>query len=463
MKKLHLLLIKSFIGPFLLTFIITVFLLLMQFLWKYVDDLVGKGLEFHNIAELLFYASARFVPIALPMSILLSSVLVFGKLGEQYELTALKSAGISLFKVMIPCLFLSVLLAGGSYMFSNYVMPIANLENATKIYEIQKKKPTINIKEGVFYNDINDFYIKVGEKSENGNKLKNILIYNKTNSFDNNHVITAKEGIMQLTNDEKFLEIILFDGHSYLEVIDRNSNNNEFRRTSFKKNLVRINLEILNTSINSDDLYKGHYAMLNNFQLANTIDSLLKINLIKKQTFKNRIINEYFIEKDTSNNINIKEKKILNINFLKQKYNIAINKVRSLKSIARSNKNNINYKKLIIARHQIEWHRKISLAFACIIFFLIGAPLGSIIRKGGFGIPVLISILFFVCYHIINMIGEKSARELTLKPFEGMWLANIVCIPIAIVLILKAKNNIQIIDLTRLRLFLNRIIFYKRK
>lgn len=466
MKKLHLFLIKSFIWPFVLTFITTVFLLLMQFLWKYIDDLVGKGLEFHNIAELLFYASARFVPIALPMSILLSSVLVFGRLGEQYELTALKSAGISLLKIMTPCLFLSIILGIGSYMFSNYIMPIANLENASKIYEIQKKKPTINIKEGVFYNDIDNFYIKVGNKEENGEVLKNILIYNKTNSSGNNHVITAKEGKMTLTNDEKILELTLFDGHSYLEVIDRdrnNNNKNEFRSTSFKKNVVRINLETLNTSINADELYKGHYAMLNNSQLSNTIDSLQELNLNKTQTLKNRIINEYFIENDTIHNIKIKEKKISNINLIKQKYNIAINKVRSLKSITRANKNNINYKKLIIARHQIEWHRKISLAFACIIFFLIGAPLGSIIRKGGFGIPVLISVLFFVCYHIINMIGEKSARELTLKPYEGMWLANIICIPIAITLILKAKNNIQLIDLTRFRLFINRLNFYKEK
>ena len=203
--------------------------------------------------------------------------------------------------------------------------------------------------------------------------------------------------------------------------------------------------------------------MLNNSQLSNTIDSLQELNLNKTQTLKNRIINEYFIEDDTIHNIKIKEKEISNINLLKQKYNIAINKVRSLKSITRANKNNINYKKLVIARHQIEWHRKISLAFACIIFFLIGAPLGSIIRKGGFGIPVLISVLFFVCYHIINMIGEKSARELTLKAYEGMWLANTICIPIAITLILKAKNNIQLIDLTRFRLFINRLNFYQEK
>ena len=462
MKKLHLFLLKSFIKPFLLTFLSTVFLLLMQFLWKYIDDLVGKGLEFHHIAELLFYASARFIPIALPMSILLSSVLVFGKLGEQYELAALKSSGISLFRIMMPCLLLSFVLAIGSFLFSNYIMPIANLENATKIYEIQKKKPTINIKEGVFYNDFEKFNIRVEKKENNGEDLKNILIYNKTNELDNNHVITAKRGKMKLTKDEKVLELSLFDGYSFLEITDP-KNKNEFRRTNFKKNLVRINLETINASINADELYKGHYAMLNNFQLSNAIDSLNELNSIKIQTFKKKIKNEYFAKKDTINNPKIKLKSISNLNFEKQKYNISINKIRSLKSLARVNKNNTDYKQLVIVRHKIEWHRKFSLAFACIIFYLIGAPLGSIIRKGGFGLPVLISVLFFVCYHILNMIGEKSARELSLHAYEGMWLANIICIPLAIILTLKAKNNIQLFDLTRTKILLNRYNFFKKK
>ena len=461
MKKLHLFLLKSFIKPFLLTFISTVFLLLMQFLWKYIDDLVGKGLELHHIADLLFYASARFIPIALPMSILLSSVLVFGKLAEQYELAALKSSGISLFRIMKPCLLLSFVLAIGSFLFSNYIMPIANLENATKIYEIQKKKPTINIKEGVFYNDFEKFNIRIEKKENNGEVLKNILIYNKTNAFDNNHVITAKKGRMKLTKDEKILELSLFDGYSFMEVIGPKEKN-EFRRTNFKKNLVRINLQTINTSINADELYRGHYAMLNNFQLSNAIDSISEINSTKIQTFKKKIKNEYFSKKDTINKPEIKLKSISNLNFEKQKYNISTNKIRSLKSLARVNKNNTNYKKLVIARHKIEWHRKFSLAFACIIFYLIGAPLGSIIRKGGFGLPVLISVLFFVCYHILNMIGEKSARELSLYPYEGMWLANIICIPLAIILTLKVKNNVQLLDLTRIKILLNRYNFFKK-
>jgi len=218
MKRLHLFLIKSFLGPFIATFFITVFLLLMQFLWKYIDDLVGKGLEFTQIAELLFYASARFVPLALPIAMLLSSVMVFGKLGEQYELVALKSAGISLYRLLLPLVFLVLLFSYGSFLFSNYVMPIANLKNGSMIYDIQKKKPALNIKEGVFYKDIEGFSIKVNKKDADGITLKDILIYDHTSGDGNNKLIIAKSGKMQLTIDEKFLELILYNGHSYIDI-----------------------------------------------------------------------------------------------------------------------------------------------------------------------------------------------------------------------------------------------------
>ena len=451
MKRLHLFLIKSFLWPFIATFFIAVFILLMQFLWKYIDDLVGKGLEINQIAELLFYASARFVPIALPIAMLLSSVMVFGKLGEQYELVALKSAGISFYRLLTPLIIFVLISSYGSFLFSNYVMPIANLKNGSMIYDIQKKKPALNIKEGVFYNDLEGFSIKVAQKEQDGTILKDIIIYDHTSENGNDKVLIARSGKMQITPDEKFLELTLYNGHSYVDIPEiKRKKNNPFRTTHFKKDLIRFDLESFNTIRNSENLYKGHYAMLNNKQLTNAIDSLQLIYMEKEVSFQDDISDKY------RNQLIIdgKLKSIIYSNNKKQQYDIAISKVRTLGSIARANKNNLEYKNIIIAKHKIEWHRKISLAVACLLLFLIGAPLGSIIRKGGFGLPVLVSTLFFILYHVLNMIGEKAAKDLSIQAYEGMWLSNIFFLPIAVLLIYKAKNDSELFTLIKINPFL---------
>ena len=452
MKRLHLFLIKSFLGPFIATFFIAIFLLLMQFLWKYVDDLVGKGLDFDQISLLLFYASARFVPIALPIAMLLASVMVFGKLGEQYELVALKSAGISLPRILLPLTIFVFMLSYGSFLFSNYIMPIANLKNGSMIYDIQKKKPALNIKEGIFYKDIEGFSMKINEKNTSNNTLKDIIIYDHTSNNGNDKVIIAESGIMQLTPDEKFLELILYNGHSYIDIPNKKSKN-PYRTTHFKEDLIRFDLASFSKTKNSEKLYKGHYAMLNNKQLENAIDSLqLKIEE-KKTTFKKNSIANYKTELESDSIIALK---IFSPTQTKQQYDIAINKLNTLKSVAKSNKDDLEYRNIIVTKHKIEWHRKISLAVACLLLFLIGAPLGSIIRKGGFGIPVLVSVLFFIIYHVLNMIGEKSAKDLSMQAYEGMWLANLVFVPIAIFLIYKAKNDTKLFDFSNLSILLNR-------
>ena len=444
MKRLHLFLIKAFIRSFIATFFIAIFLLLMQFLWKYIDDLVGKGLEFTQIAELIFYASARFVPVALPIAMLLSSVMVIGKLGENYELAALKASGISLIRILFPLTIFVIVISYSSFLFSNYVMPIANLKNGSMIYDIQKKKPALNIKEGIFYKDIEGFSIKVTKKETDGKTLKKIIIYDHTANNGNDKVIIAESGIMQLTNNEQFLELILFNGHSYIDIAKNNRKSQKpFRTTHFKEDLIRFNLSSFSIMNNSENLYKGHYAMLSNKQLAIAIDSLNLKFKDKKENFKNNIISKYNskLEKDS---LIIYE----NLSLLKQKqqFDIAINKLKTIKSILKSNKDNLEYRKIIITKHKIEWHRKISLALACLILFLLGSSMGAIIRKGGFGIPVLISVFFFIIYHVLSMVGEKAAKDLSMNAFEGIWLANIVFLPIALILIYKAKNDSQFMD-----------------
>ena len=225
-----------------------------------------------------------------------------------------------------------------------------------------------------------------------------------------------------------------------------------FRTTHFKENLIRFDLKHFNTMKNSEQLYKGHYAMMNNRQLTSSIDSLELKYKEKKILFKQNISSKYTNEA-ISNTLYEGNKKTEKE---KKKYDLAINKVRTLQSITKSNKDDLKYRQTIITKHKIEWHRKISLAVACLLLFLIGAPLGAIIRKGGFGIPVLVSVIFFILYHVINMIGEKSAKDLSMQAHEGMWLSNILFIPIAIFLIYKAKNDLSLFEFSRLTLIFNR-------
>tara|TARA_B100000767_G_C19754943_1_gene532526 strand:- start:259 stop:1647 length:1389 start_codon:yes stop_codon:yes gene_type:complete len=459
MKRLHLFLIKVFLESFIATFFIAIFLLLMQFLWKYIDDLVGKGLDFSQIFELIFYASARFVPLALPIAMLLSSVMVFGKLGENYELTALKASGISLVRILYPLTILVIIISYSSFLFSNYVMPIANLKNGSMIYDIQKKKPALNIKEGIFYKDIEGYSIKVDEKHSDGKSLKDIIIYDHTAKKGNDKVIIAESGIMQLTKDQKFLELILYNGHSYIDIAKKKKKEkNPYRITHFDEDLIRFNLSSFSTMNNSEKLYKGHYAMLSNKQLTISIDSLNRKLKEKTKAFTNNIKNKY-----NSKNKICKEFDLnyLNIKMQKKKHDIAINKLMTIKSFVKSNNDDLEYRKIIITKHKIEWNRKISLAVACLILFLIGSSMGAIIRKGGFGLPVLISVLFFIIFHVLNMIGEKSAKDLIISAFKGIWLANIVFLPIAIFLVNKAKNDSPLFDFSNIFIRINQLVKWK--
>ena len=410
----------------------------MQFLWKYIDDLIGKGLDIGQVSELMIYSIARFVPLALPIAVLISSVMVLGRLGENYELAALQSSGISLISIMKPIFILIVLISISSFLFSNYVMPIANFKGGSLLYDIKKKKPAINIKEGIFYNDIDGFSIKIGSKDDG--ILNNILIYDHKENLGNKKVISAKSGKMKITDDEKYMELYLYDGNSYIEIENNNKKKKSInRKISFQKDLIRFDLSSFNMK-NSEMLYKGHYAMLNNTQLSYSIDSLNNKLIDKENLIKVRVTENYKFDKTNKVDSVISLDKLNN----KRINETAINKLRILKSVSKSNSDDLNYKKTIIAKHKIEWHRKISLAFACVIMFLIGAPLGSIIRKGGFSIPLLISILLFVLYYVISITGEKTAKDLSASPLEGMWISNFVFIPISLILISLALRNSRI-------------------
>ena len=443
MKKLNLFIIKSFIGPFIFTFLIAIFLLLMQFLWKYIDDLVGKGLDFITISKLLFYASARFVPMALPISVLLSSIMTFGNIAERNELNAIKSAGISLKKCMYPLLVFIIIIATSSFLFSNYFMTYANLKAGSLLYDIRKQKPALNIKEGMFYNDLSGYSIKIDKKLENGTDLQGIMIYDHTSDMGNDKVIIAEKGKMYLSENENYLIISLENGYSYYEMnINKKNEKRPLQRSKFKKDVLRFDMSDFGMKRTSEELYRNHYAMMNNSQLITAIDSINskknnKLNLFKSNVSKK--INYNFQKLESNYNSN-------NFNFSNHNTKIYTNAISSVKHI-KSMLNNIiadqNYSNKISIKHKVEWHRKWSLSAACIIFFLIGVPLGSIIKKGGFGMPVIISVGFFITYHIISVTSEKMVKESEMSVTEGMWIANLIFLPVGLFLIYKANTDSQ--------------------
>jgi len=408
MKKLHLYMIRSFLGPFVFTFFIALFILLLQFLWKYIDDLVGKGLELFVIAKLMFFASSTFVSCALPLAILLSSLMTFGNLGENYELVAAKAAGISLRKLMRPLIVLAVMLSVGALLFSNYVLPVANLKFRSLPYDIQQQKLAFNINEGIYYNGMEGFVIRVGKKGKDNKSIYDIQIYNHTDRMGNTIVTTAESGLMELTPNQKGIVFTLNNGYRYTDVTDQASyrRTRPFESMRFEKQTRIFDLSEYKLNRTNEDLFKSHYLMLNIEQLNHSIDSLSKQRIKRLNVYKERFIkrNAYLAQLDT---LPVSDGKSLDSLYTDSleiatydtlKYPLIDNFTtdarlsiidNALKS-ARSSKENIIFfrdeqkmRKQVITKHQIVWHQKFTLSVACLIFFFIGAPLGAIIRKGG--------------------------------------------------------------------------------
>ncbi len=442
-----------------MTFFIAVFILLMQFLWKYIDDFVGKGLEWYVIAQLMFYASATFVPLALPLAILLSSLMTFGNLGEKYELTAMKAAGISLKSVMRPLIIVSIVISAIAFYFSNNVMPFANLKFKSLLYDVQSKKPAVNIQEGMYYSGIDGFVIKIGKKDSDGKTLHNVMIYNHTKRMGNNNLTVAKSGKMELSSNNRFLVFTLFDGANYDEDVSTPQNmiNRPMLRTMFKEEKRRFDLSAFALSKTNEALFKGHFQMLNLKQLTLTEDTLNKELNVRKLDFYNSNMSKFWAyssQYDTILKLRLDTLPKLHGNFIDNFQGDKLSRmISTAMQSARGTKGDIDYfniefkdKEEYIRRYDIEWHRKFTLSIACLILFFIGAPLGAIIRKGGFGLPVVLSVVFFVIFHIISMIGEKVSREGTLEASQGMWIASAVLLPLGIFLTFKATTDSQLLD-----------------
>lgn len=469
LKTYQRLLVKQYIGPFVLTFFISVFVLLMQFLWKYIDDLVGKGLDPGIIAELLMYASFSLVPLALPLAILLSSLMTFGNMGEHYELVAFKAAGISLQRVMRPLIVVSAIISIAAFFFSNNALPYANLKMKSLLHDVSKSKPTLNIKEGIFNNDITGYSIRVNKKSEDGKQLFDIMVYDHSDELGNTNVILARRGEMGLTPDKHHMILTLYDGNTYAEVRDKNKPGEFFKynkprdpfsRESFKRMVITMSMEDFGLKRTDENLFKDNAQMMNLSQLIQTRDTLVAelnqgLDNNARSILRNGRYNQMYKNKESAN---IKPAKIAakrdllegkNADERRRILETATNLARTAKAIAENNVADAQNIQKNINKHDIEFQRKFTLSFACLVLFFVAAPLGAIIRKGGLGMPMVVAVAMFVLFHVISITGEKFAKEGELTAFQGMWISSGILLPLGIFLTYKATTDSALFDVER--------------
>jgi lipopolysaccharide export system permease protein len=487
MKRLHSFIIKSFLGPFFMTFFICVFILLMQFLWKYIDDLVGKGLEWRIVSELLLYAAFGLVPLAFPLAMLLASIMTFGNLGENYELVAMKASGISLFRIMRPLLIVAIILTTIAFYFSNNILPKTNLKFYSLMYSVKMQKPEMIIKEGVFANDMPKYSIKVERKNKTNNMLYDVMIYNHTQNSGNTMVTVADSGKMEVTADKKFMSITLFNGQSYSEENERRQGTERrfpFRRESFQKEVINISMLDFEFNRSDEGQFRSGSRMMNVHQLSNFGDSLFSAYKIRVSQFRSsfnylgdisRQINWLSNRYDTLKiNPLVKPETLVDVDQMvnsmstfdkEELYRKAIANVRESSQIINGQVEDMYTRKRFVNAYLMEWHRKFTLSFACLIFFFIGAPLGAIIRKGGLGMPVVVSILMFIAYYILMITGEKFAREDAWSMGAGMWFSSLVFLPLGIWLTYKAATDSGMMNIESYQLFfkkLTQLSFLKR-
>lgn len=473
-KKLDILIIRSFIGPFIAAFAISLFVLTMQFFWLYIDDLVGKGLDLLTVLKLIGLVTLFWVPTALPLALLFSSIMTFGNLGESFELVAIKAAGIPLLRFMRPLLIITFFICGLAFLFANNIIPVTQLKLASLKYDIIVSKPSVHIKEGVFYDKIDGYIIKLGRKEKNDSIVHDVVIFEKVYSLQDN-ILIADRGIMRLTPDKRFLEFILIDGWRYQEKGVRNVTNTEFNRMGFKEYKKVFDMKSFQMNKSGDSAFYDP-KMLSVRQLNTAIDSLKHSDSIYLKKSKTEV-SPYlrFARYEDSNWIPVKNPlpkttpaQLFSDSINQFLIDAAANQLATVKGTIHVMATDQTEKLASLELHEIEWHRKFTLSAACLVLFLIGAPLGSIIRKGGLGTPLVFAIIFFVVFHLFNTFGEKFVKSGQTNPLAGMWLSTFVLIPVGVFLTYKAMGDSQLFNrefyyraYKKLRVFL--VTFKKNK
>ncbi len=463
LKRTTKLLIRSFIGPFVITFLVALFFLDMQFLWVYADELIGKGLATQVVLELLLYASARLVNLALPLAILMSSIMTMGSLAEHEELTALKSSGMSLGRILRPLLVTMSLVACLSLLFANCAWPVANLKFRTLLYSVTKKKPTLNLEDGVFYNGIEGYAIRASSVEKETGILNGVIIHQHGGGREGaGLVIRAESGTMKTSRTGRFLHLDLQNGWSYEERMEPGVRQRDrtfpHLTTQFQNQRIRIDLSSLDFAKADEALFKRAYEMMSLGQLDLAIDSLegqrtqaaAAMGDFGRRSLDRSPPDEPSVFSADTSTIHADWLARLGPSAERRVFDGAKDMLRNTVQTAQNQMDDRQSKRTLADRHAIEWHRKLFLAVACILLFLIGAPLGAIIRKGGLGLPTVLAILLFVAYYVITIMGERMVRSGALSPAWGMWLGTIVMVPAAILLQWRAANERTWIPFPRL-------------
>jgi len=503
MKKIDKLILTSFLGPFILTFLVVVFILLNIHMLKYFDDIIGKDLGWGVISQLLFYFAIFNTPVALPLAVLLSSLITFGNLGEHFELTAIKSLGISLVRSLLPIFVFVILLSIGAFYVGNYLVPKAALEAYSLLYDIKQKKPALDLRPGAFYSSIPDINIKVNQKNPKDGTLKGVIIYDHRGRSGNKSVIVADSGKMYTIMNDQYLKLELFSGYNYTEgqtssdgMGAKQGSDDAFRKTQFSKTQIVFDLSSFGLNRTDKKWFQSNRIMRNMKELVLDMDSVTTaINMQKiilystsnqmfsyhfkkdsvlwpdevkrlkykkdssaiainsgdkyKEEYKTHVV-KTDIEKIKELVVTDKDRKasdsIFREEYSQSEIAAALSQVRSIKSQLLNVSVAVKNSNLDYVTFDIQWHKILANAIACIAMFLIGAPLGAIIKKGGLGVPVLMSILFFIVFYVLTLMGEKWAKQYFVSVPVGIWMANAVLMLIGLFFLRQARADARLFD-----------------
>lgn len=462
MKTIHKLVLKSYLGPMVLTFFIVMFVLLMNFIWRYIDELVGKGLDIFIIIELLCYVMINTLPMGMPLALLLAAIMTMGNLGENYELLAMKSTGMSLIQIIKPLIFVIIFIAIGSFFIINDLVPYANKKLYSTLHDIRQQKQSIEFQDGLFFNGIDNMSIRVGTQDPKTKLLRDVLIYDNRSSSGNMTTTVADSGYIRLSDNKRFLNVILYNGENY----EQTRNSQWYTKSSlthqiFDQQNITIPMSGFDMQRTDEDRFANSQTKdINDLQRA--IDSLeIVVNAATTRSYE-PLLKEQIFAQDNSvlpmpDSMMIDKSMYSNAYVVDSIAPLTTREKNQILSTARmSAKNSRNMfsfdestaKEALnqLYRSKVEWHRKLSLPVSIMVFFLIGAPLGAIIRKGGLGMPIVISVIFFVIYYIISLTGEKLAKEGNWIAFYGMWLSTFILAPTGMYLTYKATNDSALLD-----------------
>ena len=476
LKTIHKLVLKAYLGPLLVTFFIVIFVLMMNFVWRYIDELTGKGLDAGVIIELIAYATTNMIPLGLPIIMLLAAIMTMGNLGENFELLAMKSAGMSIMQIMKPLIWVVIFMSIGSFFLINNLVPYANKKMTSIIIDIRRQKNVMEFKDGLFFKVNDDMSIRVEKQDPETGLLHNVLIYDN-NSSGSMTTTMAESGYIRLSDDKQFLNVTLYNGKNYQNT--RNGNwytKSAMRHDNFDVQEMSLKMEGYDFKRSDNSEMIGGSQTKNISELQNDIDSLdITVSNATSKSYE-PLFKDNIFKQDAQIWLNIdslkKDKSAYKeTNFLDSLENLPLRRKHAVWSSARSSafnsRNSFTFDESTakdalnqLYRSKNDWHRKLTLPISVIIFFLIGAPLGAIIKKGGLGTPIVISVAFFVIYYIISTSGEKMAKEGTWDSLTGMWISTMVLAPISVYLLIKATNDASLIDVDW---FYNKYQWLKRK